>query len=244
MQAQAAQQMQINRRSASPSPDDFSDMLAQYNELQQQTMLENMEMQKAQAFWNPLESLSKSDAVSRRSTSPSPQDFTGSAAQNQELAMAQLAQLQTQMNQIMAQQAAAQQQAQATYQATDNAAAQTFSKRSPQGASSEAQAQAAAKLAQLQNQINAILAQQAAAQAQADATYQATDNALAANFGKRSPQGISEQAQAEANARLAQLQAQINQILAQQAAAQAQTQASYQETESAAAQVFSKRSPQ
>ncbi len=31
--------------------DAFSDMLDQYNELQEQTMEENMEMQKAQAFW-------------------------------------------------------------------------------------------------------------------------------------------------------------------------------------------------
>lgn len=42
----------------------FSQMLDQYNELQQQTMLENMEMQKAQAFWNPLESMSRRDATS------------------------------------------------------------------------------------------------------------------------------------------------------------------------------------
>jgi hypothetical protein len=42
----------------------FNAMLNQYNQLQQQTMLENMEMQKAQAFWNPLESISKKDATS------------------------------------------------------------------------------------------------------------------------------------------------------------------------------------
>lgn len=41
----------------------FSNMLDQYNQLQQQTMTENMEMQSAQAFWNPLESMSKSDAT-------------------------------------------------------------------------------------------------------------------------------------------------------------------------------------
>lgn len=42
----------------------FSQMLDQYSELQQQIMFENMEMQKAQAFWNPLESMSKKDATS------------------------------------------------------------------------------------------------------------------------------------------------------------------------------------
>jgi cytochrome c-type biogenesis protein CcmH/NrfG len=31
----------------------FNQMLSQYNQLQQQTMLENMEMQKAQAYWTP-----------------------------------------------------------------------------------------------------------------------------------------------------------------------------------------------
>jgi hypothetical protein len=41
-------------------------MLAQYNELQAQTMEENMEMQKAQAFWNPLESMTSRDATSKR----------------------------------------------------------------------------------------------------------------------------------------------------------------------------------
>ena len=41
-------------------------MLDQYNELQQQTMPENMEMQKAQAFWNRLESMSKQDATSKK----------------------------------------------------------------------------------------------------------------------------------------------------------------------------------
>jgi len=35
-----------------------------YTVFQQQTMIENMEMQKAQAFWNPLESMSKRDATS------------------------------------------------------------------------------------------------------------------------------------------------------------------------------------
>lgn len=39
-------------------------MLNQYHELQQQTMMENMEMQKAQAFCNPLESMPKRDATS------------------------------------------------------------------------------------------------------------------------------------------------------------------------------------
>ena len=42
----------------------FSEMLDQYNQLQQQTMAENLEMQKAQAFWNPLDSMSKRDATS------------------------------------------------------------------------------------------------------------------------------------------------------------------------------------
>jgi hypothetical protein len=42
----------------------FNNMLHQYNHLQQQTMMENMEMQKAQAYWNPLESMSKKDATS------------------------------------------------------------------------------------------------------------------------------------------------------------------------------------
>ena len=45
--------------------DEFNDMLDQYDELQQQTMTENLEMQKAQAFWNPLESMSKEDATSK-----------------------------------------------------------------------------------------------------------------------------------------------------------------------------------
>jgi hypothetical protein len=38
-------------------------MLAQYNELQQQTTLENFEMGRAKAFWTPLESMSKKDAT-------------------------------------------------------------------------------------------------------------------------------------------------------------------------------------
>lgn len=42
----------------------FSKMLQQYNELQEQTAFENMEMQKAQAFWDPTESMSKRDATS------------------------------------------------------------------------------------------------------------------------------------------------------------------------------------
>jgi hypothetical protein len=59
----------LSARTSSPSKRDnnaasFNTMLNQYNALQQQTMLENMEMQKAQAFWNPLESMSKKDATS------------------------------------------------------------------------------------------------------------------------------------------------------------------------------------
>ena len=42
----------------------FNAMLEQYNDLQQRTMIENMEMQKAQAYWNPIESMSKRDATS------------------------------------------------------------------------------------------------------------------------------------------------------------------------------------
>ena len=42
----------------------FSEMLDQHNQLQQQTAMEKMEMEKAQAFWNPLESMSKRDATS------------------------------------------------------------------------------------------------------------------------------------------------------------------------------------
>jgi hypothetical protein len=50
---------------AAPTPaSEFSNMLERYNELQQQTMVENMEMQKANGFWNPLESMSKRDATS------------------------------------------------------------------------------------------------------------------------------------------------------------------------------------
>ena len=56
----AASQGSANSSSAAA----FNHMLNQYNELQQQTMAENMEMQKAQAFWNPLESMSKWDATS------------------------------------------------------------------------------------------------------------------------------------------------------------------------------------
>ena len=44
--------------------DAFSDMLDQYDQLQEETMEENMEMEKAQAFWKPLESMSKADATS------------------------------------------------------------------------------------------------------------------------------------------------------------------------------------
>lgn len=39
-------------------PRSADDLLDQYNQLQQQTEEENLEMQKAQAFWNPLESTS------------------------------------------------------------------------------------------------------------------------------------------------------------------------------------------
>jgi hypothetical protein len=39
----------------------FNAMLNQYNQLQQQTLMDNMEMQKTQAFWNPLESMSKKE---------------------------------------------------------------------------------------------------------------------------------------------------------------------------------------
>lgn len=60
----------LSRRSPQDNAAAFNDMLEQYNELQAQTMEENMEMQKAQAFWNPLESLSKSDATQRRSAAP------------------------------------------------------------------------------------------------------------------------------------------------------------------------------
>lgn len=50
--------------SSSSNAQAFSEMLDQYNQLQQQTTMENMEMQKTQAFWNPLESMSKRDATS------------------------------------------------------------------------------------------------------------------------------------------------------------------------------------
>jgi hypothetical protein len=39
-------------------------MMDEYFQLQQKQMLEEMEMQKAQPFWNPLESMSKKDAPS------------------------------------------------------------------------------------------------------------------------------------------------------------------------------------
>lgn len=55
-------------RGAIPKEQDrkaFNNMLEQYNQLQQQTILENIEMQRAQAFYNPLESMSKRDATSR-----------------------------------------------------------------------------------------------------------------------------------------------------------------------------------
>jgi hypothetical protein len=42
----------------------FNAMLEENNALQQQTMMGNMEMQKAQAYWNPLESMSKKGATS------------------------------------------------------------------------------------------------------------------------------------------------------------------------------------
>lgn len=49
--------------SSSGNAQAFSQLPNQYNDLQQQTMIERMEMQKAQAFWNPLESLSKQDTT-------------------------------------------------------------------------------------------------------------------------------------------------------------------------------------
>lgn len=42
----------------------FIAMMEQHNDLQQQTMLENMEIEKARAFWDPVESMSKRDATS------------------------------------------------------------------------------------------------------------------------------------------------------------------------------------
>lgn len=56
----------VSKEAGDPSSNasQFNQMLNQYNSLQQQTMLENMEMQKAQQFWNPLESMSKKDATS------------------------------------------------------------------------------------------------------------------------------------------------------------------------------------
>ena len=50
--------------SRSDKATNFNSMLQQYNDLQQQTMLENMETQRAQAFWNPISSMSKRDATS------------------------------------------------------------------------------------------------------------------------------------------------------------------------------------
>jgi hypothetical protein len=50
----------------SPTSDSywFSLMEEQYVSLREQTRMENEEMQKAQAFWNPLASMSKKDATS------------------------------------------------------------------------------------------------------------------------------------------------------------------------------------
>ena len=48
-------------RSNSKNAELFSEMLDQYNQLQQQKMMENMEMQKTEAFWNPLKSRSTRD---------------------------------------------------------------------------------------------------------------------------------------------------------------------------------------
>lgn len=57
---------QVLARTYSPQTQaqQFSNMLDRYNTLHQQTMMENMEMQKAQAFWNPLDSMSKRGATS------------------------------------------------------------------------------------------------------------------------------------------------------------------------------------
>lgn len=52
------------RKRQSSNENSFNTLLAQFNALQQQTMLENLEMQKAQQFWNPLESMTKKDATS------------------------------------------------------------------------------------------------------------------------------------------------------------------------------------
>ena len=44
---------------AQDSSQTFGDLMIQHNELQEQTMMEGLEMQKAQAFWNTLELMSK-----------------------------------------------------------------------------------------------------------------------------------------------------------------------------------------
>ena len=41
----------------------FSEMLAQYDRKSQQTMMENIAMEKAQAFWNPLNTMSTRDST-------------------------------------------------------------------------------------------------------------------------------------------------------------------------------------
>ena len=55
---------EIGATVGSAVPNDTGDFNSMLNELQQQTVIENMEMQKAQAFWNPIESMSKWDATS------------------------------------------------------------------------------------------------------------------------------------------------------------------------------------
>ena len=48
------------------APQDFNQMLTAYNQLQEEEEEENTEIQKAQAFWNLLESLSSKDAPSKK----------------------------------------------------------------------------------------------------------------------------------------------------------------------------------
>jgi hypothetical protein len=54
------------RRAPQDNAAAFAAMPDQYNELQEQKMEKTMKMQKAQAFWNPLESMSKSDATTHQ----------------------------------------------------------------------------------------------------------------------------------------------------------------------------------
>lgn len=51
---------------------DYARMLNQYNESAAQTEKENREMQKAQAFWNPLEALAWHGPVGRSVSEPPP----------------------------------------------------------------------------------------------------------------------------------------------------------------------------